>query len=172
MSNKLKGTKAKKRIFLESFFVFLIIIPPFLFKIPDYLPHEPDATVSFIGITIDNNRFVNVSTYIWFLTTKIVPLYLLILWFLSSKDWWYHIILIPITMYAFQLFEVLYLDDVEVDSKNILWILPVCMVVIPFVYFIRVKIYDKYVHGIDLDAMDQELKELKEKEKLREQGKE
>ncbi|MDA8686530.1 hypothetical protein N9L94_05910, partial [Robiginitalea sp.] len=28
----------------------------------------------------------------------------------------------------------------------------------PFVYFIRIKIYDKYVHGIDLEAMDAELK--------------
>ena len=39
------------------------------------------------------------------------------------------------------------------------------MLVIPFVYFIRVKIYDKYVHGIDLDAMDAELQYYKNKEK-------
>ncbi len=39
------------------------------------------------------------------------------------------------------------------------------MVVIPFVYFIRVKIYDKYVHGIDLEAMDAELQYYKNKEK-------
>ncbi|WP_246160897.1 hypothetical protein [Maribacter flavus] len=37
------------------------------------------------------------------------------------------------------------------------------MVIIPFVYFIRVKLYDKYVHGIDLEAMEAELEELKEK---------
>ena len=39
------------------------------------------------------------------------------------------------------------------------------MVVIPFVYFIRVKLYDKYVHGIDLDAMDVELQYYKDKER-------
>mgnify|MGYP000680693379 CR=1 FL=1 len=167
MKNNLKGKKVKKRIVLESFFIFFIIIPPFLFKIPDYIPQEPNAIVSILGTTISNNGFPDVSMFFWFIINKVIPLYLLILWFLSSKDWWYHIILIPITMYSFQLFEVFYMDSDEVDTKNILWILPICMVVIPFVYFIRVKIYDKYVHGIDLDAMDKELKELKERERLR-----
>ena len=41
------------------------------------------------------------------------------------------------------------------------------MVVIPIVYFIRIKLVDKHVHGIDLEAMDTELQILKEKEELR-----
>ena len=68
-------------------------------------------------------------------------------------------------MYAFQLFEVVYSEDDYIDTENILWILPVCMVVIPFVYFVRVKLYDKHVHGIDLEAMDAELKYYKDKER-------
>ncbi|MGI9551106.1 MAG: hypothetical protein ACR2MT_07895, partial [Aurantibacter sp.] len=31
------------------------------------------------------------------------------------------------------------------------------------VYFIRIKLYDKYVHGIDLEAMEAELQSLKER---------
>jgi hypothetical protein len=38
------------------------------------------------------------------------------------------------------------------------------MVVIPLVYLIRIKLYDKHVHGIDLEAMEAELKTLKEKQ--------
>lgn len=71
-------------------------------------------------------------------------------------------------MYAFQIFEVFLTDDNFIDTDNILWLLPFCMIVIPFVYLIRVKLYDKYVHGIDLDAMDAELKALREKEAARE----
>ncbi len=37
------------------------------------------------------------------------------------------------------------------------------MTVIPFVYIIRLKLFDKYVHGIDLEAMEAELNALKEK---------
>ena len=120
-----------------------------------------------MGYTIGDNGFGSVNMYGWFLVQKIIPLYLLIIWFFTCKDWWYHIILIPIMMYAFQIFETLFSEDQFVDTENVLWLLPVCMVVIPIVYFIRIKLYDKHVHGIDLDAMDAELKMLQEKERLR-----
>jgi len=44
------------------------------------------------------------------------------------------------------------------------------MVVIPFVYFIRIKLYDRYVHGIDLEAMEAELHSLKQKRLKAEQN--
>jgi len=64
-------------------------------------------------------------------------------------------------MYAFQIFEGVVSEDKYIDTENVMWLLPVCMVVIPVVYFIRIKLYDKYVHGIDLEAMDAELKTIK-----------
>jgi hypothetical protein len=73
-------------------------------------------------------------------------------------------------MYAFQIFEEAYSDDYYIDTENILWLLPICMVIIPFVYFIRIKLYDKYVHGIDLEAMEAELQELRAKKEIRESG--
>ena len=122
--------KAKRKILIESLFVFFIAISPFLFKLYDYLPEDPEATISFFGIIIDNNGF-------------------------------HDIILIPIAMYSFQLFEVIFDSDDYVDTENIWWLIPICMVVIPFVYLIRIKLYDKYVHGIDMEAMDAELKTIK-----------
>lgn len=145
--------------------MFFIIASPFLFKFHDYFPKEPEFTIDFLGITIGNNGFNNVNAFIWFFIGKFIPLYLLIIWFFTCKHWWYHILLIPICMYAFQLFEILVSPDSDIDTKNVLWLLPICMVVIPFVYFIRVKIYDKYVHGIDLEAMNAELQYYKSKEK-------
>lgn len=68
-------------------------------------------------------------------------------------------------MYAFQIFEGVLSEDNYIDTDNVLWLLPFCMVVIPFVYFIRIKLYDKHVHGIDLEAMDLELTYYKEKER-------
>ena len=159
--------KAKKKILLESTVVFFIAISPFLYKLHNYLPQDPEATLSFLWIEIDKNGFHDISTYIWFVSSKIIPLYLFVLWFLTTKNWWYHIILIPIAMYAFQLFEVIYSDDNYVDTDNLLWLLPICMVVVPFVYFIRIKLYDKYVHGIDLEAMEAELQALRAKQNLK-----
>ncbi|WP_339627114.1 hypothetical protein [uncultured Maribacter sp.] len=163
MTTKYKKQKAKKKIFLESILVFFIAISPFLYKVYEYLPINSDGSISLLWITLEPNGFEDASFYIWFLTTKIVPLYLLIFWFLTSRDWWYHIIIIPIAMYAFQLFEVIFDSDLQIETDNIWWLIPICLITIPFVYFIRIKLYDKHVHGIDLEAIDAELEELKKK---------
>ena len=159
-----KGKKARKRIIIESFVVFLVVVSPFVFKLHEYFSSDPEATINLLGYIVDRNGFANLSIYVWFMLGKIVPLYLLVIWFFSCKHWWYHIILIPITMYAFQIFEVSFSDNKYIDTENLLWLLPVCMIIIPFVYLIRIKLYDKYVHGIDLEAMETELKVLKEKQ--------
>ncbi|WP_282075491.1 hypothetical protein [Maribacter aquivivus] len=163
MISKVKKTKAKKKIFLETLLVFFIAISPFLYKVYDYLPYDENGDAIILGFTLGNNGFPDTLTYLWYLTSKIVPLYLMIFWFLTSRNWWYHIILIPIAMYAFQFFEVFYDSDNMIDTDNIWWLIPVCMITIPFVYFIRIKLYDKHVHGIDLEAMEAELEELKAK---------
>lgn len=155
---------AQKKFFIETFAVFFIIISPFIFKSHQYLSGDPDATLNFLGLTFDRNGFADLNTYGWFLLGKIVPFYLLVTWFFTCKHWWYHTILIPIMMYAFQVFEVVFSEGNIVDAENIWWLLPVCMVVIPFVYLIRIKLYDKHVHGIDLEAMEVELHALKAKQ--------
>lgn len=161
---------ARKRLIIESLVAFLIILAPFIFKVYEYYPEEKGVNGKFLWFEITDHGFPDVSTYIWFVTGKLIPFYLLLIWFFTNKNWWYHILLIPILMYAFQLFELYFSSPDEnalVDTENLLWLLPICIVVIPFVYFIRVKLYDKHVHGIDLKAMDTELKILKEKEELR-----
>jgi len=159
---------AKKRLIIESFLALMILLAPFIYKFHEYFPTEESVeSMDFLWFTIGKFGFQNVESHVWFFLTKFIPLYLLAIWFFTCKHWWYHIILIPLVMYAFQIFE-LYVSETDVvDSKNILWLLPICIVVIPFVYFIRLKLYDKHVHGIDLEAMDTELRILKEKEELR-----
>lgn len=163
MINKVKKKKAKKKIFLETLLVFFIAISPFLYKVYDYLPYDQNGDALVLGFTLGNNGFPDTLTYLWYLTSKIVPLYLMIFWFLTSRDWWYHIIIIPIAMYAFQMFEVFYDSDNMIDTDNIWWLIPICMITIPSVYFIRITLYDKHVNGIDLEAMEAELEELKAK---------
>ena len=165
-SNKLGNKQARKRIFVESFIALLIMASPFIFKAHEYVSSEDGSTLSIFGLNIQAEGFDNAEHFLWFILGKLVPFYLLLIWFFTCKHWWYHIILIPVTMYAFQIFETYYYTDI-LDSQNVLWLLPVCMVLIPVVYFIRIKLYDKHVHGIDLKAMNEELTVLREKEELR-----
>ncbi len=143
---------------------FFILVSPFVFKLHEFVSSDPKAVINLLGITITKNGFPNINVYIWFLLGKMVPLYLLLIWFFTCKHWWYHIILIPILMYAFQIFEGVVSEDNYIDTENILWLLPFCMIVVPVVYFIRIKLYDRYVHGIDLEAMEAEIKVLRKKQ--------
>lgn len=68
-------------------------------------------------------------------------------------------------MFAFQLVSLVY-QERYLDEVEIYWLIPIMMVVTPFVYFIRIKLFDKHVLGIDLEAIDAELKVYKEKERL------
>lgn len=163
MSNR---NRIKKKLIIEGLFALLIAISPILFYSYKYLPVNSDNTWSILGITFSNNGYDDVTVAFYFYLSKLIPLALLIIWFTTAKNWWYHIILIPISMYAFQLYSVFSEDASKIDENEILYLVAVCMVIIPIVYFIRVKLVDRYVHGIDLEAMEAELKILKEKQGL------
>lgn len=158
-----KGKKAKKRIWIESTMVFFIILAPFLLKVYEFFPTDPKASITWFGQELGKNNWPSYQVHVWFMFQKIVPLYLIFIWFMTSRNWWYHILLLPMVMYAFQIFEDVFDSDGVVDTDNLLWLLPICIVLIPFVYYIRLKLYDKHVYGIDLEAMDAEIKDLKNK---------
>ena len=157
----------RKKLVIEGMLALIIAITPIMFYFYKYLP-EGSQSVHFLGMELTANGFNDISEVFYYYGSKIVPLLLLVIWFITSKNWWYHAILIPISMYSFQLFYVLrFADSQKIDENEILYVIAVTMVVVPVVYFIRLKLVDKHVHGIDLDAMDTELQILKEKEELR-----
>ncbi|AWX46027.1 hypothetical protein HME9304_03059 [Flagellimonas maritima] len=156
----------KKKFIIEGLFAILIAVTPIIFYWYKYLPAD-SKTWSLLAIEFGANGFDDISEAFYYYCTKVVPLLLLIIWFITCKNWWYYAILIPIAMYSFQLFAVLTFESKIVDENEILYVIAVTMVVVPVVYFIRVKLVDKHVHGIDLKAMDTELQILKEKEELR-----
>ncbi|MEM8764331.1 MAG: hypothetical protein AAGD88_10995 [Bacteroidota bacterium] len=158
--------KLRKRLLFEGFMTVIVALAPLLTYSHKYFP-DGEQVIEFLFFTITANGFGDAPTAFYYYLTKIVPLMLLIIWFVSSKNWWYHAILIPMSMYAFQLFSALYNTSDHVDENEIFYVIAVTMVIVPVVYFIRIKLVDKHVHGIDLDAMDTELQILKEKEELR-----
>lgn len=67
-------------------------------------------------------------------------------------------------MYSFQTISVIK-QEAYVDELEIYWVIPIMMIIIPIVYFIRLKLFDKYVYNIDLEKIDAELAEYERKEK-------
>lgn len=159
-------TKKKKRLIIEGIIALLIALSPVIFYSYKYTPPLTE-TLDLFFFKIGANGWGDARTALWYYLSKLVPILLLVIWFVTCKQWWYHAILIPIAMYSFQFVTEIYNDTSITDESEIFLVLAVSAVVTPVVYFIRVRLVDKHVHGIDLKAMDTELRILKEKEELR-----
>ncbi len=162
-TNSITETKINKNLIVGSIVAILIAISPYIFYLYKGLPRETIWKGYFF--TIQTEYYQDVNIYVWSILGRSIPLLLLTLWFLTCKHWWYHVILIPIAMYAFQLFNVLNNESSYIDEFEITWLIPIMMVIIPFVYLIRVKLFDKLVLGIDLKKIEAELDEYDRKEK-------
>ncbi|SFW20492.1 hypothetical protein SAMN02927921_00542 [Sinomicrobium oceani] len=141
---------------------FLIAISPYIFYFYENFPQQETWDTWLYKFNSPN--YGSVYTAAWLFIGKFVPLYLLLLWFLTCRHWWYHIILIPIAMYAFQLFGTINVDVQYVDEVEIYYIIPIMLIIIPIVYLIRLKLFDKIVHGIDMKKLDEELKKYEVEE--------
>tara|TARA_R110002051_G_scaffold130577_2_gene204411 strand:- start:19412 stop:19951 length:540 start_codon:yes stop_codon:yes gene_type:complete len=162
-TDKIATKKKSKSILFGSLVALIIAISPYLFYTYNYFPKG--KFLDFYFFVYESKYQESIVMVMWLAMNKIIPIILLILWFFTCKHWWYHIILIPIAMFSFQLVSQIN-EDRYLDETEIYWLIPIMLVITPFVYFIRIKLFDKHVLGIDLDAMDAELKSYKEKERL------
>ncbi|WP_430408337.1 hypothetical protein [Kordia sp.] len=161
IKSRLRRNLINKAIIRDTIVVIIIAITPYIFQLYESLPSEQIWRNDYFEIT--SNYYEDVRTAMWVYMGKIIPLILVIIWFLTCKNWWYHIILIPIAMFSFQLYSSFY-RDTYIDEIEIYYVIPIMMIIIPIVYLIRAKLFDKLVNGIDLKKIEAELEEYRRKE--------
>ncbi|MEM6516660.1 MAG: hypothetical protein AAF688_10795, partial [Bacteroidota bacterium] len=98
------------------------------------------------------------------LTGKIVPLMLLLIWFFTNRNWWYHALLVPIFMYILQIAITINSEKTNVDEFQILYMLPIMCVVIPSIYLIRARMFNK------INDANKSMKELEEEFMVKPKG--
>ncbi len=91
----------------------------------------------------------SVQTYIYMFFSKFVPLLLLLIWFITCKHWWVHAILIPLSVYLFQLISVINDGNELLDEVTFIYTVPITTIVIVILYFIRNKM-SVYIQAVDL----------------------
>jgi hypothetical protein len=146
---------AKKSLFIGGVIVLLIVVSPFIFYSYKSFPSSQVWETSLFSL---KTQFPDWISYAWYLVGKVVPLYLLLLWFFTCKHWWHWIIIVPISMYSFQLWGLIRESANQYDVLEIYYLIPLMMVLVPAVYLIRAKIFAK-VRGTDLSTFEQELGE-------------
>lgn len=140
-----------------SIIAFLIAFSPYIFYLYEIFPNGSVWENSFF--TYESKYYQSVLTAAWTYLGKITPLFLLMIWFFTCKHWWYHAILIPLVMYAFQLFTAFYQDAyleeiILMDIDGLLYLAPFFIIILVVVYTVRIQIFDR-VYGIDLSELNE-----------------
>ncbi|MCY2687248.1 hypothetical protein [Salinimicrobium sp. TH3] len=139
-----------------SIIAICIAFSPYLFYSYEIFPSGPVWENSFF--TYESKYYLDVLTAAWTFIGKITPLFLLLIWFFTCKHWWYHVILVPIVMYAYQLVSAIYEDfygEGVIDVNQLIFLAPFFIIILSIVYLIRIKIFDR-VYGIDLTEIERE----------------
>ena len=145
-------SEGKSSLIFGGIIVLIIAVAPFIFYSYKSFPNTQIWETSLFSL---DTAFPDWFSYAWYLVGKIVPLYLLFIWFFTCKHWWYWIILVPIAMYSFQLWGLI-VESNAIDEVEIYYVLPIMMILIPSVYVIRAKLFDK-IRGDDLKSFEEEL---------------
>lgn len=143
----------KKSLIQGGAIVLIIGCTPLIYYAYESFPSDSKVWETFLFTF--TTKYPSLYQYAWFLTGKIIPVILLLIWFFTCKHWWHWIILVPLSMYVFQLINILK-QSFDVDEVEIIYLIPIMMVVIPFVYLIRAKLFSQ-MRQDDLKSFEEEL---------------
>ncbi|NER15610.1 hypothetical protein [Spongiivirga citrea] len=105
-----------------------LITSPLLFFLYKLVPVKESIEIG--NYTITATIFYDLNMMSWYLMNKIIPLILLCIWFVKSENWWKHSILIPITVYIYQIVAVLGQKIDIVDEYEFIQSLPITIPII------------------------------------------
>ena len=139
--SKSQLTDKKTNLILGSIVATLIAITPYIFYSYESVPDEKIWDTFLFSYKSGYYESANIA--VWVMMGKIIPLFLLFIWFFTCRHWWYHVLLIPIAMYSYQLLNIL-TDDVKFfDEYQIMYLIPIMAIIIPSIYLIRAKMFNK-----------------------------
>lgn len=167
---KLKKQKSKfllqdkKSIIVGSIIATIIAMTPYLFYLYESVP---DVKIWHTFLFSYNSGFYeSANTSMWVLTSKAIPVLLLFIWFFTCRHWWYHALLVPITMYSYQIFVIFKQDNLQeyIDNNQLIYLIPVMAIIVPSIYLIRARIFNE-VH-----TANQTMQELEDELKMTPKG--
>ncbi|WP_218841336.1 MULTISPECIES: hypothetical protein [Winogradskyella] len=153
---------SNKSIIRGSLIAITIASTPFLFYLYEYAPEGEIWETWFF--TYKSGFYENVQIGLWSILMKLVPLLLLFLWFFTCRHWWYHAILVPIAMFSYQIFGAINAELINFDESQLLYLVPLMAFIIPSIYLIRAKMFNK------INTADKTLSELEEEFMIKPKG--
>jgi len=166
MTNKQQKLKRRKGRFLQTDKISrsslivggligtFLAISPYFFYLYESVP-ETKVWNTFL-FSYDSGGWGDANYAMWILTGKLLPLIFLLTWFFTCRHWWYHSILVPISMYLYQIIS-MFNDNINyIDEFQLIYLVPIMAVFVPSIYLIRAKMFDK------LNTANKSLQELED----------
>ena len=136
-------TDRKRKLFLGVLLSIILVATPFLFYLYRIAPTDSTEWDTVFG-TITAGSFQNVSYYLHSLFTKITFVLLTGIWFLTSTNWWKYAILVPFTMFLFQLSGVVNYKLQYIDEYDFWYSLPVVLPILFFLIYISIRLNKRF----------------------------
>jgi hypothetical protein len=152
----MKSSK-KTSLFLSSIIILLIISTPYFLYLYQSIPPDLENWDTFFG-EINGGYYGTAFIFVYTFFSKLVPLLLLLIWFITNKHWWVHALIIPITVYLFQFISVVNDSEGYVDEVEFIYTVPFLVLIFVILYFVRSKI-SIYIQAVDLKKeMDENMR--------------
>jgi len=146
----------KTSLLISSIIILIIISTPYLLYIYKSFPIEIENWETPFWL-IKGGYYGSARMFIHSFFTKFVPLLLLFIWFITNKHWWTHALIIPISVYLFQLIAVINDSELYLDEVEFIYTVPFLVLILVILYFVRSKI-SIYIQAVDLKKeMDQNM---------------
>lgn len=148
LKKKLSLNGESSFLLTDSLIIVFMLFIPYAFYLYDYFPNTSSFESSLLSF--ESGKYESVKTLVWVFFSKLVPLLLLILWFVTCKYWWFYSLGIPIAVYVFQLASVLNDGAGFVDKYEFVYSLPFTIIILGILLLIRNKI-SIYLKAVDLN---------------------
>jgi len=159
-NTKFQSTDRKKSLYIGGVLSLILIATPFLFYIYKFAPAESTEWETLFG-TIKAGVFSNVQSFLHAFFTKITFVLLTGIWFLTSKNWWKYAILVPLTMFLFQLSGIINYKLQYIDEYDFWYSLPFIVPILFFLVYISYRLSKKQNISTDLkNDVDDEIKKM------------
>ncbi len=80
-------------------------------------------------------KIAQVLVFMFF--NKFVPLFILSLLYITNKNWWSHVILVPMATYVFQLISIVSPSKSSIDEVEFIYVIPITIIILTPLYFIK-----------------------------------
>ena len=108
--------------------LFFLVFSPLIFQIYRLIPTT--SNIKWFFMYEVNNGFPNGSVFIYLVIKKTTIILLFIVWYTLSNNWFKICVLCPITIYSYQLYEVLFGTSSAIDELEYIKSLPVILVIL------------------------------------------